>query len=88
MTAATATELAAILEVQIAKQETADKIVAALLRHIDGRAIAAQVQREREERARVDAHYGGLVARTKCADCESMFDGGCCDAHNKNAEYL
>ncbi len=88
MTAAEATEACAVLELRCERQVAADSIAAALTRHLEGRRLALSVAAEREEIARAREHYGLLVARTRCADCESMYDGGCCDAHNLNAEYL
>ncbi len=88
MTAAEACELTAFLAVHVERQDAADSIVRALERHMLGKRIAAACQAEREERARVDAHYGRLVASTKCADCESLCGDGVCQDHSINKDYL
>ncbi len=88
MTAAEACELTAFLAVHVERQDAADSIVRALEAHMLGKRIAAACQAEREERARVDAHYGRLVASTKCEDCASMCGEGPCREHDKNKEWL
>ncbi len=88
MTAAEACELTAFLAVHVERQDAADSIVRALEAHMLGRRIAAACQAEREERARVDAHYGRLVASTKCADCAANCGEFPCEQHNLNAGDL
>ncbi len=81
MTAAECTELAAVLELQVAKQEAADRIVASMNHYLEGRIIASQVQRERE-------HFKRVADSSGCADCLSMCGDGVCNEHSINKDYL
>jgi hypothetical protein len=89
MSAEEATEAVAALESAMAKRAAADRIVAMLMKHLDGRRLAAERKSEVEQAAQRDReHFVRMMAIAACEACQANYDGAVCEEHDINKDYL